>query len=443
MELKDVILLPLSLLVVIGVGLTIRHLYYRNGEPYARFFMPGLLLKIAGVLGFCAIYKFYYGGGDTTAYFDFSAILYDRFFEQPNLVWQVWSAAAGTINSKTIALTNQLPFYAKENTFMVVRITALIGLLSGNSFWATSVYFAAFSFSGAWAMYRAFTHWYPALYKPLGYAVFALPSVVFWGSGILKDTIALSSLGWLLWALHQLFIQKRHFLLSGCIIWVSVYLISVLKAYILLGFLPAATFWILGYNLGALTDVRLKAFIVILSMVALGAYSYTQSGALSTLVDKFFQQFVKMAIGFQSWHSFLAEERGQTGYSLGEVTFTPLGILSKFPAAVNVTLFRPYLFEARNPVAMITALESAFMLLFTLYVLFVVGLRRFFGYIFGRPEILLCFIFTMIFAFSVGFSSYNFGALARYKIPCLPFYAAMLVMILHCHRLRFSRGVLS
>ena len=31
--------------------------------------------------------------------------------------------------------------------------------------------------------------------------------------------------------------------------------------------------------------------------------------------------------------------------------------------------------------------------------------------------------------FSVGFTSYNFGALVRYKIPCLPFYALVLAVI--------------
>jgi len=45
------------------------------------------------------------------------------------------------------------------------------------------------------------------------------------------------------------------------------------------------------------------------------------------------------------------------------------------------------------------------------------------------PTIQFCLIFSVIFAFAVGISSYNFGALSRYKIPCLPFYAVALVLI--------------
>ena len=36
------------------------------------------------------------------------------------------------------------------------------------------------------------------------------------------------------------------------------------------------------------------------------------------------------------------------------------------------------------------------------------------------------------FAFAVGFTSFNFGALARYKIPCMPFYVIAL-FLLHYH----------
>jgi hypothetical protein len=40
----------------------------------------------------------------------------------------------------------------------------------------------------------------------------------------------------------------------------------------------------------------------------------------------------------------------------------------------------------------------------------------------------------LIFAFAVGISSYNFGALSRYKIPCLPFYALGLVLVYYKNR---------
>jgi hypothetical protein len=35
----------------------------------------------------------------------------------------------------------------------------------------------------------------------------------------------------------------------------------------------------------------------------------------------------------------------------------------------------------------------------------------------------------MVFAVAVGASTSNFGALSRYKIPCMPFYFIMLLML--------------
>ena len=49
--------------------------------------------------------------------------------------------------------------------------------------------------------------------------------------------------------------------------------------------------------------------------------------------------------------------------------------------------------------------------------------------IFSKPVIQMCLIFALLFGFVVGFTSFNFGALARYKIPSMPFFAAFLVMV--------------
>jgi len=41
-----------------------------------------------------------------------------------------------------------------------------------------------------------------------------------------------------------------------------------------------------------------------------------------------------------------------------------------------------------------------------------------------------CFWYAVLFAIFVGAITLNFGTLVRYKIPCIPFYLAALVLIL-------------
>mgnify|MGYP001254835802 CR=1 FL=1 len=80
--------------------------------------------------------------------------------------------------------------------------------------------------------------------------------------------------------------------------------------------------------------------------------------AYAFAINSLSEKIEKTLVGFQSWHEYLAETRDQSGYTLGEVEFTPLGILKKSPAALNVTFFRPYLWEARNLPTLLGAIEG-------------------------------------------------------------------------------------
>ena len=57
------------------------------------------------------------------------------------------------------------------------------------------------------------------------------------------------------------------------------------------------------------------------------------------------------------------------------------------------------------------------------------GIKSFFRIPFSDPRILMCFVFAFVFAVAVGISSANFGALSRYKIPCMPFYLMMILLM--------------
>jgi hypothetical protein len=125
---------------------------------------------------------------------------------------------------------------------------------------------------------------------------------------------------------------------------------------------------------------------------------------------------------------YVSGEEGSS-YSLGDFDPSIPGMLSKFPLAVNVTFFRPYLWEAKKLIVMLSAIEALLFLFLTLKILFTVGAVKVWRTISSDPTIQFCLIFSIIFAFAVGISSYNFGALSRYKIPCLPFYALALILI--------------
>jgi hypothetical protein len=122
------------------------------------------------------------------------------------------------------------------------------------------------------------------------------------------------------------------------------------------------------------------------------------------------------------WLSYVSERQEGSGYTLGDFDFSSQGILKKAPAAIWVTLFRPYLWEANNLAMFLSALESLVLLIFTVYTVVMGISRKRFGVSFTNPVVVFCFIYSIIFAFAIGISTYNFGSLVRYKIPIIPFY---------------------
>jgi hypothetical protein len=118
------------------------------------------------------------------------------------------------------------------------------------------------------------------------------------------------------------------------------------------------------------------------------------------------------------WIHYVSDNEGGASYSLGDYDFSPLGLVRKFLPAAGTTFFRPFLWEVRNPVMLLAALENAVLLFFFILIIFRMGNLK---YVISHPLLLLCIVFSLIFGFAVGVTSYNFGTLVRYKIPILPF----------------------
>lgn len=422
-----------TLLLVIIIALLIQRFIFTDNTPYERYYLPGLLGKLLGALAFGFIYKVYYkNGGDTILYFEYGKLLAQQFWYQPHIIWQILNANAGDFIPDAQYILANIGYYRAENTFLVVKITAICSVLTFNSFWASTILFASVAYSGIWAMYYTLVRIYPKQHFSLAIAVLFLPSVFFWSSGILKDTLTLASLGWLFFSFYHIFIAPRNIVLNSFIFILTCMLINILKGYVLIAFLPGIAYWTVVHYGSFIKDNALRAALIFVGIMFLSVVIYFKGANIQQGVNNLFLQFVQKAFDFQWWHGYLNETRGQTGYELGEIDLSsPLNIFYKFPAAVNVALFRPYLYEANSPVVLISAIESTAFLLFTIYTFFKVGLVKAIQIIVNTPLLTAFLIFTLLFAFVVGFTSYNFGALARYKIPCLPFYASFLVILLN------------
>ena len=112
---------------------------------------------------------------------------------------------------------------------------------------------------------------------------------------------------------------------------------------------------------------------------------------------------------------------------MGELDGSFNNLILKSPLVIFTCLFRPFLWESKKLIILFTSLESTLLLLSTLFVMIRMGIIHFFLVIFRKPYLLFCFSISIIFALVIGFTTFNFGTMIRYKIIFLPFYYFLLV----------------
>jgi hypothetical protein len=275
-----------------------------------------------------------------------------------------------------------------------------------------------------------FYHLYPQLHKKLAIAILFMPSVFFWGSGFLKDTITLGALGWAFYGFYFGLILRRNIMSNIIILVISLIVIKAIKVYILLCFLPAAFFWVFLEYRARITSRALQFFALPFTIAFSIPIGY--QAIIKITEDNARYQLDNLANTTKvtaEWLTQMGTLQSGSVYSLGEFDGSFASLLSKFPQAVVVTLYRPFLWEVRNPVMLLSALEATFFIFMTLMMLREFKPGKIFTMLNDQPILLFCFVFSVTFAFAVGVSSYNFGTLVRYKIPMMPFFLSALYII--------------
>ena len=427
--LLDYILLPIFLGFIYGIAYSFRNRHYKKNHPWRKYFIPALSVKIIGAIFIGMVYYYYYTEGDTIDYFHHGQVINsainESFGKWINLLFHIPDRS----NGEYYAYFSQLHFYKDPPSYMVGTVSALLNLFTLNSYLPTAVLFAAISFTGIWALFRTFASLLPQLLRPVALAILFIPSVFVWGSGIFKDTICIFGIGWLTYSCFRFLLKGDFSIRNIAIATGSFLLISLVKLYIIMAFTPALLMWIFFNYTQKITNpatkIAVKFFFIV---IVIGATAFFLQQFSSSLGKYSIDSIAETAKTTREYLNWISGDEG-SAYSLGDFDPSITGMLVKFPQAVNVTFFRPYPWEAKKVIVLLSAIEAILFLYITLKTLFVIGLRKTWTTISKDPTIQFCLIFSIIFAFAVGISSYNFGTLSRYKIPCLPFYALAIILI--------------
>jgi hypothetical protein len=212
---------------------------------------------------------------------------------------------------------------------------------------------------------------------------------------------------------------------------ISAYITALIRGFILFTLIPCVMMMATVYYQKQIKSSFIRFLIGPVLMLGGGGASYFFVKSLGDTVESYkIDQLEKKAEGFHSWHTHLAQTEGGSSYSLGgEVSYTPAGILRQAPMAMLISLFGPFIWQIRSPVMVLSGIESLVFLYFILKIIFNRKIYKVGGIISSDPVLAFSIPFILILAIAIGMTSFNYGALVRYKTPILPFFATTIILI--------------
>ena len=364
------------------------------------------------------------GGGDLEMYYRYGDLLADFVRRDP-----------GRWAPEVVRLIFQFPadlpisIYGTEgsSTTTMTGITCFVLIVSGGSEYATGIAFSLLALSGQFGMYAAFRRHFPPVYRTrFLIAILLVPSAVFWTSGVVKEAVAIGGMGWMIWGLNAWIVRHRR-LPALVTVAIGGVLVSISKAYVLFPMAAAAgLWWYWHYSMSTKGSVGLASspmYLVAGAVVAI-------AGVIG--LGELFPQYSVDALGEEAAELQYQGQRVQGGssYAIGDPTETSTaGQLAFAPVAIFSALFRPMIVEAHNIQAAINGLEMLIVKVLWIRILWVRGIRGTWRMLSSSPALMFCVVFILLFSLGIGLATTNLGTLSRYRVPMMPMYALVLLML--------------
>jgi hypothetical protein len=380
------------------------------------------ILKIISGLALWAIYTFYYtdrATADIYKYFDDSKVISDALWTHPPDYFKMLSG----IGNNTPAFDHyysEMHYWARKidssiynDSHTIIRFNALVRLFSFGYYNVHTVVICFLSLTGLTAIYKTFVPYLQDKKRELIFSVFLLPSVLFWGSGVLKEGLIFFALGLLIYYANKLFSGKA---IVICL--AATFLLAFSKFYVWLAIFPGLLF-LLWINKTSPGRPLLKFLLVIAVVAAAGLNIDTFTNIQNPLVTLSQKQseFGQLASGGLTDANNTPIPVAGSIIRIRKLEPTLHSFTVNAPAALKNTFLRPYLTELRSPMMLLAGLETLLILILVLlYMLHLKPMKEI------RWEyVLFCLSFVIIQFLIIGETTPVLGAVARYKTIALPF----------------------
>lgn len=431
------------------------------------------VLKIVFGLIVYYVYMYHYAPTDSYLYFEGSKNVFDRFLGNSSNEVLGWDASFDDV------------FY--NNSRIIIYINFCIQFISLNNVFVHILFFCFFSFIGLTALYKAFYKCFPDKKNILILGLYLVPSVLFWTSGIYKETIALCCLGLIIYFTDFGLIKSASIKII-VIIAVLLVLLFFIKIYIFFALFPLLLInWLVSrikntkyffyyalifvsfiviVHLISITNNRLNVYKLIADKQAKAisearggiflmnesnfvCVDYNDSISLVSKPDSCY--FIKLGSRFMSWEldnmkdtTFVTNSTDSSTYkilyrikpansvaSIKKIEPNFLSVYSAVPFAIANVFFQPTLFSIKNVLQLFSWVENMWLLL-----LIVVAILFFDKKILLQKEVFIfCILFALIQFALIGLTTPVVGAMVRYKVVALPFLFTLCILCINGEKL--------
>ncbi len=422
-----IFLLNIGLLAVFSFWI-----YQKNKTALLKnYFFISLIIKLLSGLAVGAIYQFYYQEGDVLYLFHQGELLHEwlvnepmRFLRFPDptvLASDYYLGEFKDLNSRVVFFT---------------KAVAIINVLTFNNFWLTSLWFSWFSFLGFWHGAGALARLFPQSKQAIIFSFFLLPSVIFWSSGLLKESILCGALCACVGIfLNVVFpndeanIQKNNALRKNIIQLLTfsfcIFLIWKIKYYYLAVLLPTLLAYLAVHFLRRKYEISFSKqliffFLIFLTICFLASFSH----------PNFHLDYFLIALA-DSHQQIVSTTDADNLLYFNDFQPNLWSFLKNMPLAIFESLFAPLAWEAGGKALKIFAgIENIL-----IYSIFLLTFRYQWQADKYRLLLIACLTYIFLLATLLAISTPSIGTLVRYKAGFLPFWVYLLTFRL---QLRFD-----
>ncbi|MEO7445222.1 MAG: hypothetical protein ABIT96_12130 [Ferruginibacter sp.] len=409
----DFIVFPLVLLLII---FSLRRLKKKQPENIQKYFFNAFFLRVLGTFSIAVIYEFVYGYGDTYGFFmnvkAMHALMTDNFGSWVTVLFSDPRSKNADVQTYLNLVENMnaiaaLVYQSVENANLC-KVASVFNLVCFNSYLSIALFFGTFSFIGCWYVFKTFTKIFPGYEKQFAWLCLYIPSLWFWGSGLLKDPLCIFAIGILLYnayASDKSLIARAFYMFFGLVILYN------LKGYIFYVFT-------ISFSIVLVSHFYKKLQIggkVVFGFFVLAGLAIT-IGPIASAVQKGFLSLVDQSkVFFDSYTS---------GAEVGDSTViynfdpSPLGFFRMSIQGLITVYMRPFPWEFRKLVYLFVIMENLLMY-YLLFKKFKIGPVVFTKN--NRKVVQFCLYFTLLMGIVIGITTFNLGAIARYRVPALAF----------------------